>query len=87
MSMNISVCNLGIALGAVIGGRVVDHYGAGASGYEAAVLAVGALLVALRNDGCPIAFSGRHLNASVGSQSNKETAAFESAWRGHRFSR
>jgi MFS transporter, DHA1 family, inner membrane transport protein len=47
MSLNISVCNLGIALGAVIGGRVVDHYGPGASGYGAAVVAVGALLVAV----------------------------------------
>jgi DHA1 family inner membrane transport protein len=47
MSLNISVCNLGIALGALIGGWVVDHYGAGASRYGAAVLAVGALLVAV----------------------------------------
>jgi MFS transporter, DHA1 family, inner membrane transport protein len=47
MSLNISVCNLGIALGAVIGGQVVDHYGPGAPGFGAAMLAVGALLVAL----------------------------------------
>ena len=47
MSLNISVCNLGIALGAFIGGRVVDIYGAGATGYGAAALAIGALLVAV----------------------------------------
>jgi MFS transporter, DHA1 family, inner membrane transport protein len=47
MSMNISVCNLGIALGAIIGGRIVDHYGAGASGYGAALLSIGAFLVAV----------------------------------------
>jgi MFS transporter, DHA1 family, inner membrane transport protein len=47
MSMNISVCNLGIALGAIIGGWIVNHYGSGASGYGAALLAMGAFLVAV----------------------------------------
>lgn len=46
MSLNISVCNLGIALGAVIGGSVIDTFGAGAAGYGAAGVAVLALLMA-----------------------------------------
>jgi MFS transporter, DHA1 family, inner membrane transport protein len=47
MSLNISVCNLGIALGAFIGGQIVDRYGVGAIGYGGAALAVVAVLIAV----------------------------------------
>jgi MFS transporter, DHA1 family, inner membrane transport protein len=47
MSLNISVCNIGIGLGTLAGGRVVDHYGAGAVAYGSAALAVIALAIAL----------------------------------------
>ncbi|MCV0398040.1 MAG: MFS transporter [Rhizobiaceae bacterium] len=46
-SLNISVCNLGIALGAVAGGWVIDRHGIEAVGLGGAALAVGALVVAL----------------------------------------
>lgn len=39
--------NRGIALSAFIGGRVVDFYGAGATSYGAAALAIGALLASV----------------------------------------
>lgn len=47
MSLNISVCNLGIGLGATLGGRIVDQYGVGAVGYGGAAAAAAALLIAV----------------------------------------
>lgn len=47
MSLNISICNLGIALGALVGGSVVDRFGAGAAGFAGAALAMVALAIAL----------------------------------------
>jgi predicted MFS family arabinose efflux permease len=63
-SLNISACNLGIAVGAVAGGWIVERSGIGAIGFGSAVLAVGALVLAgligaLRP-------SGRRLGACVG---------------------
>jgi DHA1 family inner membrane transport protein len=46
MSLNISVCNLGIALGALTGGSVVDRFGVDAAGHVGAALAVVAALIA-----------------------------------------
>jgi predicted MFS family arabinose efflux permease len=46
LSLNIAVCNLGIALGAVAGGWVVARYGVTAIGYGAAAFAFCALAVA-----------------------------------------
>ena len=46
MSLNISVCNLGIALGALAGGSVVDRFGVGAAAYAGAALAVAAAIIA-----------------------------------------
>lgn len=47
MSLTISVCNLGIALGAFVGGSIVDHYGVGTVGYAGAAAATAALLMAV----------------------------------------
>ena len=47
ISLNISVCNLGIGLCATLGGRIVDHYGVGAVGYVGAAAAAAALLIAI----------------------------------------
>lgn len=47
LSLNISVCNLGIGLGATLGGRIVHHYGVGAVGYVGAATAAAALLIAI----------------------------------------
>jgi MFS transporter, DHA1 family, inner membrane transport protein len=47
MSLNISVCNLGIGLGAALGGRIVNQYGVGAVGYGGAAVAAAALLIAI----------------------------------------
>jgi predicted MFS family arabinose efflux permease len=47
MSLNISVCNLGIGLGATLGGRIVDQYGVGSVGYGGAAVAAAALLIAV----------------------------------------
>ncbi|MCL5061441.1 MAG: MFS transporter [Candidatus Thermoplasmatota archaeon] len=47
LSLNISVCNLGIGLGATLGGRIVDHHGVGAVGYGGAAAAAAALLIAI----------------------------------------
>lgn len=46
MSLNISVCNLGIALGALAGGLVVDRFGVGAAAYAGAALAIVAATIA-----------------------------------------
>ena len=46
LSLNIAVCNLGIALGAIVGGWVVASYGVTAIGYGGAVFAFCALAVA-----------------------------------------
>jgi MFS transporter, DHA1 family, inner membrane transport protein len=46
MSLNISVCNLGIALGALAGGLVVDRFGVGAAAYACAALAIVAATIA-----------------------------------------
>ena len=46
ISVNISICNLGIALGATLGGRVSNHYGVGVVGYMGATVAAAALLLA-----------------------------------------
>lgn len=54
-SLNISGANLGIGLGAVIGGRVIDFHGLGGVGFAAAAvvaLAIGLSLV-LRSAGAP----------------------------------
>jgi MFS transporter, DHA1 family, inner membrane transport protein len=47
MSLNISVCNLGIGLGATLGGQIVEHYGVGSVGYGGAAIAAAALLLAV----------------------------------------
>jgi len=47
MSLNISVCNLGIGLGATLGGQIVEHYGVGSVGYGGAAVAAAALLLAV----------------------------------------
>ena len=47
ISLNISVCNLGIGLGATLGGRIVDHHGVGAVGYAGAAAAAAALLITI----------------------------------------
>jgi DHA1 family inner membrane transport protein len=47
MSLNISVCNLGIGLGATLGGQIVEHYGVGSVGYGGAAAAAAALLIAV----------------------------------------
>lgn len=46
-SLNIAGGNLGIGLGAMIGGQVIDHLGLGSVGYVAALLIVLALALAL----------------------------------------
>jgi len=45
ISLNISVCNLSIDLGANLGGRIVDHYGVGTVGYVGAAAAAAALFI------------------------------------------
>lgn len=47
LSLNISACNLGIGLGATLGGRIVGHYGVMAVGYVGAATAAIALLIAI----------------------------------------
>ena len=47
LALNISICNLGIGLGANLGGRIVDHYGVGTVGYVGAAAAATALLIAV----------------------------------------
>ena len=46
-SLNISVCNLGIALGAAGGGWIVDRYGIEAIGFGSAVLAAASFVLAI----------------------------------------
>jgi MFS transporter, DHA1 family, inner membrane transport protein len=47
-SLNISGCNIGIGLGAIIGGRVIDHFGLSHVGYAAGfVIALAVSLAAL----------------------------------------
>ncbi|HEX5515510.1 MAG TPA: MFS transporter, partial [Gammaproteobacteria bacterium] len=46
-ALNISVCNLGIALGAVIGGWMVARYGIRAIGFGSAGIALCALALAM----------------------------------------
>ncbi|MCD5994513.1 MFS transporter [Pseudomonas sp. CDFA 602] len=46
-SLNIAGANLGIGIGAVIGGRVIDHLGLGSLGFAAAGIIVLAILLAL----------------------------------------
>jgi MFS transporter, DHA1 family, inner membrane transport protein len=45
-SLNISVCNVGIAAGAAAGGWIVERHGIESIGFGGAVLAVGALVIA-----------------------------------------
>jgi len=45
-SLNISVCNVGIGLGAILGGRAVEVFGIGRVDYVAAALGVVALMIA-----------------------------------------
>jgi predicted MFS family arabinose efflux permease len=45
-SLNISVCNVGIGLGAIVGGRAVDLFGIGRVDYVAAALGLLALAIA-----------------------------------------
>ncbi len=47
MSLNIAVCNLGIALGAVFGGRIADAHGVTNTGYGGAAIATVAALIAI----------------------------------------
>ena len=46
-SLNIAGANLGIGLGAMVGGRVIDHYGLGSLGFAAAGFIVLSILLAL----------------------------------------
>lgn len=63
MSLNISVCNLGIALGALVGGSVVDRFSIDTAGYAGAALAVVAALTAaaiiVRRPHAPVSGRGR----------------------------
>jgi len=47
LSLNISACNLGIGLGATLGGSIVTHHGVEAVGYGGAAVASIALLVSV----------------------------------------
>lgn len=47
MSMNISICNLGIALGATLGGRIAATYGIDTVGYGGSAIAVVAAVIAV----------------------------------------
>ena len=47
LSLNISACNLGIALGAMCGGYVVQHYGIEFIGYAGATMVAIAFVIAL----------------------------------------
>lgn len=47
LSLNIAICNLGIALGASVGGWIVASYGVTAIGYGGAAFALFALVVAM----------------------------------------
>lgn len=51
MSLNISVCNLGIGLGATLGGKIADLYGVAVVGYVGAAAAVVALLISITMTG------------------------------------
>jgi DHA1 family inner membrane transport protein len=46
-SLNIAGANLGIGIGAIIGGRVIDHLGLGSLGFAAAGIIVLSILLAL----------------------------------------
>ena len=46
-SLNIAGANLGIGLGAMIGGRVIDNYGLGSLGFAAAGFILVSILLAL----------------------------------------
>jgi len=46
-SLNIAGGNLGIGIGAIVGGRVIDHLGLGNLGFVAAAIIVVAILLAL----------------------------------------
>ncbi|MCQ2990246.1 MFS transporter [Pseudomonas tremae] len=57
-SLNIAGANLGIGIGAVIGGRVIDHLGLGSVGFAAAgiiVLAIVLALLLIKHDRGPLA--------------------------------
>jgi MFS transporter, DHA1 family, inner membrane transport protein len=45
-SLNVSVCNVGIGLGAIVGGRAVDWFGIGRVDYVAAAIGLSALAIA-----------------------------------------
>jgi MFS transporter, DHA1 family, inner membrane transport protein len=45
-SLNVSVCNLGIGLGAIVGGRAVDLFGIGRVDYVAAAIGLTAIAIA-----------------------------------------
>ncbi|HEX3576480.1 MAG TPA: hypothetical protein VHU42_17925, partial [Rhodopila sp.] len=45
-SLNVSVCNVGIGLGAIVGGRAVDLVGIGRVDYVAAAIGLAALAIA-----------------------------------------
>jgi MFS transporter, DHA1 family, inner membrane transport protein len=62
-SLNISVCNVGIRLGAIIGGRAVDSFGIGRVDYVAAVLGLVALTIA---DGTGVAIWCRPVSLATG---------------------
>jgi DHA1 family inner membrane transport protein len=46
-SLNVSVCNIGIGLGAIVGGRAVDLFGIGHVDYVAAAIGLSALVIAV----------------------------------------
>ncbi|KPW62606.1 Major facilitator family transporter [Pseudomonas syringae pv. broussonetiae] len=57
-SLNIAGANLGIGIGAMIGGRVIDHLGLGSVGFAAAgiiVVAIALAVLLIRRDSGPLA--------------------------------
>jgi predicted MFS family arabinose efflux permease len=63
-SLNVSVCNLGIGLGAILGGRAVDLLGIGHVDYAAAAIGLVALVIAAAT-GLAIRRSPANLAASA----------------------
>ena len=63
-SLNVSVCNLGIGLGAILGGRAVDLFGIGHVDYAAAAIGLLALVIAAAT-GLAIRHSPANLTASA----------------------
>jgi predicted MFS family arabinose efflux permease len=51
ISLNLTALNVGVAIAAVVGGAIVDTWGANALGFAAVPIAVGALVLALVTPG------------------------------------